>query len=336
MLDAINRTLVTEMQRDPTILCFGEDVADLSRSHLMESLPGKGGVFKVTHGLQRRFGDHRVFNTPIAEAGIVGRALGLAVRGFRPVAEIQFFDYIWPAMQQIRSEVAMLRWRSNNSFSAPLVLRVASGGYVTGGGPYHSQSGESMFCHCPGLVVVMPSTARDAAGLLRFALRSNDPVLFLEHKHLYRKPCARTPDPGPDFVVPFGVASTPREGLDVTVITYGALVEKSLEAADVLEAEGLTTEVIDLRSLQPYDWGAIERSIRKTHRVVVAYEDTRTHGFGAEIAARIAQDLFGELDAPVARVASLDAPVGYSPALEQAVLPKVGDVVVAIRQVCAY
>ena len=336
MVEAINRTLAIEMERDPRIICFGEDVADLSRSHLLEALSGKGGVFRVTHKLQRRFGDHRVFNTPVAEAGIVGRAVGLAVRGFRPVAEIQFFDYIWPAMQQIRSEVAMLRWRSNNAFSCPVVLRVATGGYVSGGGPYHSQSGESVFCHFPGLVVVMPSNARDAAGLLRSALRSEDPVLFLEHKHLYRKHCARAPYPGPQYVVPFGVAATAREGSDVTVVTFGAIVEKSLQAADLLEAEGLSVEVIDLRSLQPYDWESIARSVKKTNRAVVAYEDNRTHGFGAEIAARIAEELFEDLDAPVVRVAALDAPIGYSPAIEQAVLPKVRDVADGIRRVCAY
>lgn len=336
IVEAINRTLEAEMRRDVRIVLFGEDIADASRAKSLSDVPGKGGVFKVTHGLQRKFGENRVYNTPISEAGIVGRALGLAVRGFIPVPEIQFFDYIWPAMQQIRNELSVLRWRSNNSFSAPMVLRIPVGGYLTGGGPYHSQSGESIFCHCPGLRVIMPSNARDAAGLLRTAIRCGDPVLFLEHKHLYRQSYARSPDPGPDYVIPLGCARTAREGRDVTVITYGALVEKSLRAAEELSREGLETEVIDLRSLAPYDWSAISASLKKTNRGVVAYEDYRSHGFGAEIAARIAEELFGELDAPVVRVAGLDAPVGYSPKLEEAVLPQIKDIAAAIRRVRAF
>ncbi len=336
VVEAINRTLEHEMRRDPRIVVFGEDVADLSRSQYLDEVAGKGGVFKVTHNLQRKFGDHRVYNTPIAEAGIVGRAFGLAVRGFIPVAEIQFFDYIWPAMEQIRNELSVLRWRSNNAFSAPVVLRVPIGGYLTGGGIYHSQSGESIFCHCPGLRVVLPSNARDAAGLLRTAIRCGDPVLFLEHKHLYRQSYARSPDPGPDYVIPLGKARVARTGNDVTVITYGALVEKSLRAADDLAAEGIDVEVIDLRSLQPYDWDAIEVSVRRTNRAVVAYEDNRSHGFGAELAARLADELFQDLDAPVARVAALDTPVGYSPVLERATLPQVEDIAAAVRRVRKY
>ncbi|MBI4606676.1 MAG: dehydrogenase E1 component subunit alpha/beta [Planctomycetes bacterium] len=333
IVEAINRTLELEMRRDPRVLVFGEDVADCSRTEHLDDVPGKGGVFKVTHNLQRKLGPHRVFNTPIAEAAIVGRAFGLAVRGFIPVAEIQFFDYIWPAMHQLRNELSVLRWRSNNTFAAPVVLRVPIGGYLTGGGIYHSQSGASIFCHCPGLRVLMPSNARDAAGLLRTAIRCGDPVLFLEHKHLYRQRYAQAPYPGPEYTIPLGRAWTARRGRDVTIITYGALVEKSLRAADELAAGGTEVEVIDLRSLQPYDWDSIESSVRRTSRVVVAYEDHRSHGFGAEVAARIADDLFAELDAPVVRVAALDVPVGYSPVLEKSTLPQVEDIAAAVRRV---
>ena len=336
MVEAIRRTLEVEMERDPRILVFGEDVADCSRPQHREKVPGKGGVFKVTHKLQCRFGEHRVFNTPIAEAGIVGRALGLAVRGFLPVAEIQFFDYIWPAMHQLRNELSILRWRSNNNFSAPVVLRVPVGGYLTGGGPYHSQSGESIFSHCPGLRVVMPSNARDAVGLLRTAMRSGDPVLFFEHKHLYRQSYAKAAYPGHDYVIPLGKARVARSGKDVTVVTYGALVEKSLRASDEVAADGIEAEVIDLRSLQPYDWEAIRESVLKTSRVVVAYEDTRMHGFGAEIAARVAEELFADLDAPPVRVAAKDVPVAYSPILEHETLPQVADIAAAIRSVGSY
>lgn len=333
IVDAINNTLAVEMSRDPRIVIFGEDVADVSRSQHLDDVAGKGGVFKVTHHLQRKFGENRVFNTPIAEAGIVGRAFGMAVRGIKPIVEIQFFDYIWPAMQQLRNELSVLRWRSNNAFSAPVVIRAPIGGYLTGGGMYHSQSGAAIFCQCPGLRVVFPSNAKDASGLLRAAIRCGDPVLFLEHKHLYRQGYARRPDPGPDYVIPLGCASTAREGEDVTIVTFGALVEKSLRAAEELSSEDIQVEVIDLRSLQPYDWDAIASSVRKTSRVVIADEDNRSHGFGAEVAARIADELFHDLDAPVARVASLDTPVGYSPVLEKAALPKVGDIVEAVRRV---
>jgi 2-oxoisovalerate dehydrogenase E1 component len=336
MVEAIRRTLELEMERDPRIVVFGEDIADCSRRQNLDQVPGKGGVFKVTRNLQRKFGDHRVFNTPIAEAGIVGRALGMAVRGLIPVAEIQFFDYIWPAMHQLRNELSVLRWRSNNGFAAPVVLRVPIGGYLTGGGPYHSQSAVSIFAQCPGLRIVMPSNARDAAGLLRTAVRCGDPILFFEHKHLYRQPYAKSPDPGPDCAIPLGRARTVRPGKDVTVVTYGALVEKSLRAADEASSAGVEAEVIDLRSLQPYDWEAIQESVRRTNRVVIAYEDSRSHGFGAEIAARIADELFADLDAPVIRVASVDCPVAYSPALERATLPQVADISAALRRAAAY
>lgn len=336
LLTAIQRTLEVEMERNPQVVVFGEDVADHSFPECLDEVAGKGGVFKVTHNLQRRFGERRVFNSPIAEAAIVGRAFGLAVRGFLPVVEIQFQDYIWPAMHQIRNELSMMRWRSNNEFSVPAVIRVATGGYLTGGGPYHSQSAESIFCHCPGLRVVMPSNARDAAGLLRTAMYCGDPVLFLEHKHLYRQVYARSPDPGPDYRIPLGKARVARPGRDLTLVTYGALVEKSLRAAQVLAEDGVEVEVIDLRSLAPYDWDAIRSSVERTNRLVVAYEDNRTHGFGAEIAARAAEELFSFLDAPVGRVGGLDAPVSYSPVLERAALPSTEQIVVALRDVRAF
>ena len=332
VVDAINRTLATEMEADPRIVVFGQDVADVSRLRYLEQVKGKGGVFKVTHGLQRRFGEHRVYNTPIAEGSIVGRALGLAVRGFRPVAEIQFFDYIWPAMHQIRNELSLMRWRSNGAFACPVVLRVPTGGYLRGGAVYHSQSGEAIFCHCPGLRVVIPSNARDAVGLLRTAMRCGDPVLFLEPKHLYRQSYARAPYPGDDYVIPLGKARTVRQGDALTLVVYGALVEKGLRAARELSAEGIEIDVIDLRSLQPYDWDAIRESVVATGRLVVAHEESRSFGFGAEIAARAAEDLFDYLDAPVGRYAAKDVHVPYSPDLEDAVLPQVAGLVEVLRR----
>jgi len=337
LIEGIRKTLEVEMERDERILLFGEDVADVSHPELLGKVRGKGGVFRATRGLQRKFGPERVFNTPIAEAAIVGRALGLAIRGFLPVAESQFFDYIWPAMHQLRNEVSVMRWRSFNNFSTPMVLRVPIGGYLRGGSIYHSQSGESIFCSCPGLRVVMPSNARDAAGLLRSALRSHDPVLFLEHKHLYRQKYASAPDPGPEYVIPLGCARTAREGSDLTVITYGALVEKSLRAADqVADDEGLDVEVIDLRSLQPYDWDAIRSAVERTNRVLVAAEEAKSHGFGAEIAARIAQELFAYIDAPISRVGALELPVAYAPSLEAVTLPQESDLVAAMIELARY
>ncbi len=332
MVEAINRALATEMQRDPRVVVFGEDVADCSKDQNLLDVKGKGGVFKVTHGLQARFGSTRVYNVPIAESGIIGRAIGMAARGLRPVVEIQFFDYIWPAMNQIRSELAMMRWRSNNAFSCPVVVRCPIGGYVRGGAIYHSQSAESMFCQCPGLRVVMPSNARDAIGLLRTAMRCGDPVMFFEHKHLYRQQYTRAPDPGPDYAIPLGKAATVRKGEDVTVVTYGAQVQKSLDAAEQLADEGFEVEVIDLRSLQPYDWEAISSSIRRTGRLVVVYEESKSFGFGAEIAARAAQELFSCLDAPVMRVSAKDTYVGFAQELVDACLPQVADICETLRR----
>lgn len=325
LVDAINRALDEELGHNPDMLVFGEDVAG-----------NKGGVFTATRGLTDKHGKDRVFNSQLAESSIVGVAIGMAMRGYKLVPEIQFGDYIWTAMNQIRNELATVRYRSNNAFKAPVVLRVPIGGYIHGG-LCHSQNIESFFAHIPGLKIAMPSTALDAYGLLKAAIRGDDPVLFLEHKSLYRQNFAKSKLPaGDDWVLPFGKANVRRTGEDLTIVTYGAMVQKALQSAARLEDEGFSVEVVDLRSLNPVDWDTIFASVKKTGKVLVAYEDCRFVGYGAEIAAEITEKCFEHLDGPVRRLAGKDTPIPFHWDLEDVILPQTDDVLKAARDLLAY
>lgn len=337
MARAINRSLAQEMERDERILLFGQDVADASREEALAECPGKGGVFKITAGLQTRFGSERVYNTMLAEASIIGRAIGLALRGLRPIPEIQFIDFIWFAFTQIRSELATMRYRTAGQWAAPVIIRTPVGGYLRGGAIFHSQSPESIFAACPGIKIAYPSSAADAMGLLRAAVRMEDPILFMEHKHLYYQGYASSPDPGPDHIIPFGSAAVLREGSDATIITWGAMVNMSMQAAERVGREmGVDIEVIDIRTIVPLDSQTIKQSVRKTGRLLVVSEEIRTASFGAEIASQVVEDCFEWLDAPVRRVSAKDVWVAYNPTLEAAALPSQQEIEEQLKALMSY
>lgn len=325
MIDAINHALHEEMEANDRVLVYGEDVAG-----------EKGGVFTATRDLTARFGQDRCFNSPLAEASIIGTAVGLSATGYKPVVEIQFGDYIWPALQQLRNQVASFRYRSNNEWSCPMVIRVPVGGYIHGG-LCHSQNIEATFGHMPGFRIALPSNAADAKGLLKAAIRMEDPVLFLEHKALYRAASARTAEPSSEYFLEFGKANVVKEGTDITIVTYGMMVHKALSVARGLEKdEGVSVEVIDLRTIVPLDIETVFESVKKTNRALVLYEDHEFLGFGSEIAAQISDAMFQHLDAPVKRVAGAFTPIPFADPLEKAVLPQDEDVLNGIRRVLEY
>ncbi len=321
-IEAIRETLADEMRRDPSVIVLGEDVGK------------KGGVFLATDGLWAEFGDDRVIDTPLTESLIVGASIGASMNGLRPVAEIQFADFIFPAFNQILSEAARMRYRSNNGFGVPMTIRAPYGGGVHGA-LYHSQSVEAFFAHIPGLKIVIPSTPYDAKGLLRSSIRDNDPVLFFEHKKMYRSVRGDVPDT--DYAIPLGRAAVTRKGSQVTVIAYGLMAHYALEAADVVMEEGISVEVVDLRTLRPLDKETVLNSVRKTGKCLVVYEDNRFGGYGAEVAAIVAEEAFDYLDGPVTRIAGPDVPgVPYNHVLEDWFMVNPDKIADGIRQLAAY